>query len=154
MDRRTFMTRFLVTCGAVSVLYGCKGNKPKYTKLKDSIIEKNSTILFQGDSITDAGRDRKREATVNDKNALGDGYVSWISTKLFADRAEDGLKIYNRGISGDKVFQLAERWQKDCLDIKPDVLSILVGVNDFWHLLSGQYDGTLEKYEQDYRALL
>jgi lysophospholipase L1-like esterase len=64
------------------------------------------------------------------------------------------LKFFNRGISGSKVYQLAERWQVDCLDLKPNVLSILIGVNDFWHKQKMQYDGTLEKYESDYRALV
>jgi lysophospholipase L1-like esterase len=64
------------------------------------------------------------------------------------------LKIYNKGISGNKVFQLAERWDKDCLEIKPDVLSILIGVNDFWHKLNGQYNGTPEIYRNDYISLL
>lgn len=64
------------------------------------------------------------------------------------------LKIYNKGISGNKVYQLAERWDKDCLDIKPDVLSILIGVNDIWHKLNGQYNGTIEIYRNDYIALL
>jgi lysophospholipase L1-like esterase len=49
---------------------------------------------------------------------------------------------------------LADRWDKDCLDLKPDILSILIGVNDIWHSLNGNYDGTVEKYEKDYRALL
>jgi lysophospholipase L1-like esterase len=64
------------------------------------------------------------------------------------------LKIFNRGISGNKVYQLAERWQTDCLDLKPDVLSILIGVNDYWHLLKHGYDGTVDKYETDYHALV
>lgn len=63
-------------------------------------------------------------------------------------------KVYNRGISGNKVFQLAERWQKDCLELKPEVLSILIGVNDFWHMRNGQYNGTVETYETDFRKLL
>ncbi|HYG34759.1 MAG TPA: GDSL-type esterase/lipase family protein, partial [Clostridia bacterium] len=66
----------------------------------------------------------------------------------------DKLKVYNRGISGHKVFQLAERWQADCLDLQPNVLSILIGVNDFWHTLDGNYKGTVEAYERDYRLLL
>ena len=53
-----------------------------------------------------------------------------------------------------KVYQLAERWDADCLTLKPNVLSILIGVNDIWHKLNGNYEGTLEKYEHDYRALL
>jgi lysophospholipase L1-like esterase len=70
------------------------------------------------------------------------------------DRGDKGLKIFNRGISGNKVFQLADRWQADCLDLKPDVLSILIGINDVWHTFSGDYKGSLEKYETDYRALI
>ena len=70
------------------------------------------------------------------------------------DRPKAGLKIFNRGISGNKVFQLAARWQADCLDLKPNVLSILIGVNDCWHTLRGTYQGTVEIYERDYRALL
>lgn len=119
-----------------------------------SVIKKNSIILFQGDSITDAGRDKAREGNANDSSAFGKGYVYLIAAQLLADRAADDLKIYNRGISGNKVYQLAERWDKDCLQLKPDVLSILIGVNDIWHTLNGNYDGTVEKYKQDYKALL
>ena len=60
----------------------------------------------------------------------------------------------NRGVSGNKVYQLAERWNKECLDLKPNLLSILIGVNDFWHTLDGKYHGTVEIYEKDYRALV
>ena len=137
------------------MLSGCNniasGSAPYNRK---SIIKKGSVIVFQGDSITDAGRDKKRENTANDKNALGRGYVYSIATHLLANQPSDGLKIYSRGISGHKVFQLADRWDKDCLDLKPNILSILIGVNDIWHALNGRYDGTVEKYEKDYRALL
>ena len=76
------------------------------------------------------------------------------AARTSADRADAGLKIYNRGISGNKVFQLAERWDKDCIALKPTVVSILIGVNDIWHMLNGKYDGTVAIYERDYRALL
>jgi lysophospholipase L1-like esterase len=111
-------------------------------------------MLFQGDSITDAGRDRKREGNANDARAMGRGYVFMAASRLLADHAGAGLKIYNRGISGNKVFQLAERWDEDCLALEPDLVSILIGVNDIWHKLNGRYDGTVEVYERDYRALL
>jgi lysophospholipase L1-like esterase len=52
------------------------------------------------------------------------------------------------------VYQLAERWDADCLDLKPTVLSILVGVNDFWHTLASGYKGTIQTYRDDYKALL
>jgi lysophospholipase L1-like esterase len=118
-----------------------------------SLIAPGQTILFQGDSITDAGRKRDDNA-FNSPPALGRGYAWLAAARLLVDHADDSLKIYNRGISGNKVYQLAERWQADCLDLKPDVLSILIGVNDFWHKVKHNYEGTLKTYDTDYRALL
>jgi lysophospholipase L1-like esterase len=117
------------------------------------LIGANAVVLFQGDSITDAGRDRSREQNANDARALGNGYALLAASQLLIEHGA-GLKIYNRGISGNKVFQLAERWDADCISRTPDVVSILIGVNDIWHKLNGQYDGTVEVYERDYRALL
>lgn len=119
-------------------------------------IQPGDTILFQGDSITDAGRDRAADVASkpNWQPAMGDGYAWMAALQMLTDRPNDGLKIFNRGISGNKVYQLADRWQEDCLDLKPDVLSILIGVNDFWHKHKHGYEGTLEKYETDYRALV
>ena len=65
-----------------------------------------------------------------------------------------GLRFYNRGVSGNKVPDLQQRWADDTLALKPDVLSILVGVNDFWHKLSHGYTGTVEDYERQYAARL
>lgn len=118
-----------------------------------NLISKNDIILFQGDSITDMGRSRE-ETGPNQQPGLGKGYAWFAAAELLVGRPEDGLKIYNRGVSGNKVYQLAERWQADCLDLKPNVLSILIGVNDLWHTLNGNYNGTVQKYETDYRALL
>lgn len=113
-----------------------------------------STILFQGDSITDAGRDRAQESKANLPAMLGRGYPFHLAGQLLADHASLGLSIYNRGISGNKVPDLDARWQQDCLDLKPAVLSILIGVNDIWHKLNGKYDGTPEVYRDGYAALL
>jgi lysophospholipase L1-like esterase len=111
-------------------------------------------ILFQGDSITDSGRDVRVVKTANNPSGLGHGYVLMAVARLMAEYPTCGLQFYNRGISGHKVFQLANRWKKDCLDLAPDVLSILIGVNDFWHTMDGGYTGSLDMYEQDYRALI
>ena len=119
-----------------------------------SLLQPGDTILFQGDSITDAGRNRVAAKEPNRQPPLGNGYAWLAAASMLTDRPGDKLKVFNRGISGNKVFQLNERWQKDCLDIKPNVLSILIGVNDIWHMLNGTYDGTLEKYENDYSALI
>ncbi len=155
-SRRNFIKSLTATAigGTALVLSGCNSASSSSSHRKNSIIQKDGTILFQGDSITDAGRDRNSEANANNSNALGKGYVYSIATQLLAERAGDGLKVYNRGISGNKVFELADRWDKDCLYLKPHVLSILIGVNDIWHSLNGNYDGTVEKYDKDYRALL
>lgn len=110
-------------------------------------------VLFQGDSITDAGRDKKNEHP-NNARSFGGGYAFLLASWLLEELAGKELMIYNRGISGNKVYQLDERWDKDCLLLKPNVLSILIGVNDYWHLRSGKYKGTPEIYERDYRALL
>lgn len=116
-------------------------------------LRKDDVILFQGDSITDAGRNRD-EKGANNSRALGSGYAYLAGSKLLFDHADKSLQIYNRGISGNKVYQLAERWDEDCIGLKPAVLSILIGVNDFWHMLNGKYDGTIETYRNDFEALL
>lgn len=115
-------------------------------------IPENLTILMQGDSITDAGRD-KAKYYANDAGGMGRGYVYQIVSNLLGSQPEANLHFYNRGISGHKVFQLADRWEDDCMQLKPDVLSILIGVNDFWHSLNN-YKGTVEVYEADFRKLL
>ncbi len=117
-------------------------------------LDPGATILFQGDSITDAGRDRKSEATANHPAMLGRGYPFHLAGQLLADHASLGLSIYNRGISGNKVPDLAARWQNDCLALKPNLLSILIGVNDLWHKLNKKYDGTPEVYRDGFAALL
>lgn len=121
--------------------------------VKKVSLQNGDVVLFQGDSITDAGR-KKDDAGVNVSSALGSGYAVLAASDLLYKYADKGLKIYNRGISGNKVYQLADRWQKDCLDLKPNVLSILIGVNDFWHTLNNNYKGTIQTYRDDLTALL
>jgi len=116
-------------------------------------LSKGNIILFQGDSITDAGRN-KEDNSYNNPRALGSGYAMLATATLLEKYASQELKIFNKGISGNKVYQLAERWDKDCLEIKPDILSILIGVNDIWHKLDGKYNGTVEIYRKDYITLL
>jgi lysophospholipase L1-like esterase len=122
-------------------------HKSEKIKLKEGDV-----ILFQGDSITDAGR--QRDKTGNTNEALGNGYCLQAAAQLLLNHANKKLTIYNRGVSGNKVFEMAARWEEDCLQLKPAVLSILVGVNDFWHKHDGKYNGTIEKYKKDYVDLL
>ena len=118
------------------------------------LTDKNNVVLFQGDSITDSGRDRRSQNNANDPRAMGTGYVLLAASQLLDEYSKVKPKIYNRGISGNKVFQLAERWDADCIALKPGIVSILVGVNDYWHISKHGYEGTVETYEKDYRALL
>ncbi len=110
-------------------------------------IAPHSRILFQGDSITDAGRDRSLPGS------LGTGYAMMAAGFLAAVQPQLGPVCLNRGISGNRTGDLLARWQEDCIDLQPDVLSILIGINDVWR----RYDRNLptaEAFERNYRTLL
>ncbi len=116
-------------------------------------FNENDVILFQGDSITDWGRDHNNTMP-NNTSALGSGYAMLTASQILLKYAGKNLKIYNKGISGNKVYQLAERWDTDCLALKPNVLSIHIGVNDYWHTITSGYTGTIDTYITDYHKLL
>lgn len=82
------------------------------------------TILFQGDSITDCGRDR------DDITSLGSGYVSRIEAQYYAQNPHCKATFINKGIGGNKTGDLFNRWDEDCINLKPDLLTIFVGIND------------------------
>ncbi len=152
-SRRSFIRKAAVAsflAASIPEIVSAAMVKEKISKIS---LQKNDIILFQGDSITDAGREKTRELP-NAAASFGGGYAFLAAASILDQFAKAAPRVYNRGISGNKVYQLAERWQKDCFDLKPDILSILIGINDYWHMRSGNYDGTLEKYETDYRQLL
>jgi lysophospholipase L1-like esterase len=151
-SRRTFLGASLATASGIG-LAGCASVSAS-SQVSSSLLARGRNVLFQGDSITDADRDRDHAAEPNVQPALGEGYAWFAASGMLTAAPNSGLRVWNRGVSGHKVFQLAERWQKDCLDLAPDVLSILIGVNDIWHSKSGNYQGTVEIYERDYDALL
>ncbi len=157
LSRRKFFsqsaagTAALVSIPAIVSATVATGKSEKSKKF--SRFQEGDTILFQGDSITDAGREKEKELP-NNPQSFGSGYAFLAASALMNALPEKNLTFYNRGISGNKVFQLADRWQKDCFDLEPDILSILIGVNDYWHKRNGNYDGTVEVYENDFRALL
>lgn len=99
-------------------------------------------FLFQGDSITDAGRKDYEKPQVT-----GGGYPRLLEAELTFNREE--CEVLNCGIGGNQLVDLFARWKRDCLDLKPDVLTILIGVNDVWH------EGVrAEVFEQIYRIML
>lgn len=157
LSRRNFFAKSAFGAAALasipSIISASIPAKSEQSGEKYKIFGNGNTVLFQGDSITDAGRDKEKELP-NNARSFGLGYAFLTASAILNELPGKNLTMYNRGISGNKVFQLAGRWQKDCLDLKPDVLSILIGVNDYWHKRNGQYDGTPEVYEKDYRKLL
>ena len=105
------------------------------------------TILFQGDSITDAGRSRE-----NDKN-MGRGYPTLVKGVLGFEHPGE-YQFINRGISGNRVVDLYARIKLDIINLKPDVMSILIGVNDVWHEVSSENGVDAEKYYKIYSMLI
>ena len=110
----------------------------------------HTTFLFQGDSITDGNRTRNLDWN----HVLGHGYAYLIASRLWYKYTKKDLHFFNRGISGNTVPALIKRWQEDTIALKPDVLSILIGVNDTTAAVAGNPAFTLQSFEQDYRALL
>lgn len=107
-------------------------------------------ILFYGDSITDAGRNREMTTHLF---GLGCGYVRAVADRLQGNDPEK-YEIINRGISGNRVVDLYARIKIDAWNLKPDVLSILIGVNDVWHEVSGQNGVEIDRFENVYRMML
>ncbi len=114
------------------------------------------TILFQGDSITDASRFKEIEndGDVFIPRAFGSGYANAVAARLLLAHPEKNLRMVNRGISGHRVVDLYARWKIDALNLKPDIISILIGVNDVWHEFSRQNGVEPERFEQIYDMLL
>lgn len=117
-----------------------------------SAKDRDLIFLFQGDSITDGNRGRS-DWDLN--HIMGHGYVFTIASRVGADFPEKNLTFINKGISGNKVTDLAGRWKADALELKPDVLSVLVGINDCNAYLADPAKGVSpEQYEQVYRQIL
>lgn len=158
-NRRTFLNRAATAAGAASIASIANGNNNaaadsavggyNYQRPK---LARGTRLLFQGDSITDMKWGRNQ----NDRNHyLGHSYVYLIASRLGVDMPTAELEFINRGHSGNTVAQLRERWQKDAIDIAPDVLSILIGVNDVGRMVRSKQDRVpLEKWEADYRGIL
>ncbi len=116
-------------------------------------IENGQSILFTGDSITDCGRAHP----VGERAGLGDGYVALVDSLLAACCTDCNIRVRNTGISGNRVIDLEARWQTDILDLEPDWLSVMIGINDVWWQFESPLDPNqvyVERYEATYRKLL
>lgn len=112
-------------------------------------LKPNQTIVFIGDSITDADRGQRAY------RPFGYGYVHFTANYLLAKYPHFNFRIINTGINGNTVHDLARRWEKDCLSYKPDVLSVLIGINDLWITSTAdRAEQTVQEYESTYQRLL
>ncbi len=105
-------------------------------------------ILFQGDSITDCGRNYA------DSKNLGDGYPRYAAKRIQELFPEKNFEFLNRGIGGNRTEDLLARWQADCVDLQPEIVSILIGINDTWHHAEKRDWIPHEQFEHNYRAIL
>ena len=105
-------------------------------------------ILFQGDSITDCGRSRESNAS------LGTGYATLVQAQLGFEHPEE-FEFLNRGIGGNRIVDIYARIKADIINLKPDFMSILIGVNDVWHELGAHHNGVdADKFEKIYGMLI
>lgn len=136
----------LVSAATLTVpqILAAKDKKDDY----DQSVSK--TFLFQGDSITDGGRSYNQDWN----HIFGQGYAYLITGRLNFDYPQRDYRFFNRGISGNKLSDLAARWQTDALDIKPDLLSILVGINDIHPVVARGETFNADDFGNAYDALL
>lgn len=128
----------------------CIVQKVHAADLPPPLFAEGQRVLFQGDSITDGARGRNADPN----HILGHGYAFIIAAKYGACYPERNLTFINRGISGNKVGDLASRWKSDALDLKPDVVSILIGINDILINSWSNKTVSIEDYENTYNQLL
>ena len=110
---------------------------------------KKIKILFQGDSITDADRDR------SDYHKMGYGYAAFVVEKLTAKYPGVDFEFINLGLSGNRTDQLFDRLTPDCVELDPDIVSVLISINDVWHRYEHEFVPTRdEQIELNYRCVL
>jgi len=113
-----------------------------------TILKNEQIVLFQGDSVTDCGRDR------DDNASLGDGYASIVSNMFQSLFPDFKIRFINKGVSGDRIKDLINRYESDIKRINPDFISILIGINDTWRRYDSNDPISAEEFEKNYRFLL
>lgn len=155
MNRRTFITTSAAAAGTAALCTNSQaavkgsavGGIPGYS-YRTPRFKSGTRLLFQGDSITDMNRGRNE----GDRNHyLGHSYVYLIAARLLVERAEDKLEFFNRGVGSSSMPDMVSRWQKETIESKPDLVSVLFGVNDVRRFMQGT---TPDQWEADYRSVL
>lgn len=112
------------------------------------IFQQGDVVLFQGDSITDCGRNR------SDPADLGRGYAFMAASFFSAQHPELGITFLNRGVGGDRACDMRQRWEEDCIALQPDWVCILIGINDTWRFFDSGKRTTASEFADHYRAML
>ena len=146
-SRRNFLKQASVL-GATAVATPAAFGKIRFSE--DEQSGENYHFLFQGDSITDGNRSRNEDLN----HVLGHGYAYLIAAKLGYSLPQKNFHFSNRGVSGNQITDLVQRWPDDTIALKPDLLSILIGVNDTRNEAGGNKNATISGFEHNYRALL
>ena len=153
MDRRKFIKNIALTAalaGTAPSLLASVTQGENDVKQEGGLSSDQYKVLFIGDSITDGNRTRD-----NDWNhVLGHGFAYLIASRMWFEYPQNNLMFYNRGISGNRVSDLLKRWDSDVLDLKPNVISILVGINDVYFMANEGIVQTIEEFEDQYRQIL
>ncbi|MET0297161.1 MAG: SGNH/GDSL hydrolase family protein [Microbacterium sp.] len=110
--------------------------------------DREQTLVFIGDSITAADRDGA------DPNDLGRGFVAFIADDLRRRLPDSSFGVINRGVGGDRAADVEARWESDCLALAPDVITLLVGVNDTWRQFDRGQENPVAEYEKDLRRMV
>jgi len=113
-------------------------------------LKENDHVLFYGDSITDCGRNR--ESTGDDR--LGGGYVNLCHSLLQARFPDLKLTVSNKGVSGNRIYDLEKRLSEDVLVLKPTVISFLIGINDTWRRYDGHQVSAIPEFADSFRRIL
>lgn len=150
MRRRDFIHLTSATM-FLAPLFSCNGNSKAFSQID---IPHGTKFLFAGDSITGAMRDVRFEDKPNNIYALGNGFVSAVTGELLRKYPEGGLQFYNRGIAGIKTPELLDRWDKSCLNLEPDMVTIMVGAVDYIQTVRRGYEGTLGLFQRSLDQLL
>ena len=116
------------------------------------MLQQGDHVIFYGDSITDCGRNR--DALPGSETGWGNGYAQMIAARLSAQRPELRLQFSNKGVSGNRVYDLEERLERDVLSLRPELVSILIGINDVWREFDSNVPSPLEDFRASYRRIL
>src|SRR3569623_1717272 len=149
-NRRSFLKQISLAGAAALTIPEILSAENKKARYSGNDAPNSKTFLFQGDSITDGGRSFNKDWN----HVFGQGYAYLITSRLGYDCPRRDYKFFNRGISGNKISDLAVRWQADTLDINPDLLSILVGVNDVFGVIMKGETFTADDFGNTYDTLL